>query len=193
MSASANPAAPRDDSSSALKPFYYEAFGLVLGSDFSFPDMEETDKRNVDITINRRAFMEIDQSDDAPWTTNNISLNEQIFVWKTLGAFRVTGGTTIDIDPLDGVESKILSLPLFMIAGGYKLLSDDVVAITFDQAGQPKVMPAFNQVKLLDDAARKFGLDLEAAEQIHPQIEKRRHQAQGAFCDHAADAMQLNW
>jgi len=65
-----------------------------------------------------------------------------------------------------------------MIAGGYKLLSDDVVAITFDQAGQPKVMPAFNQVKLLDDAARKFGLDLEAAEQIHPQIEKRRHQAQ---------------
>jgi len=75
-----------------------------------------------------------------------------------------------------------------MIAGGYKLLSDDVVAITFDEAGQPKVMPAFNQVKLLDDAAQKFGLDLEAAEQIHPQIEKRRHQAQGAFCDHVADA-----
>jgi len=99
-------------SSSALKPFYYEAFGLVLGSDFSFPDMEETDKRNVDVTINRRAFMDIDQSDDAPWTTHDISLDEQIFVWKTLGAFRVTGGRIIDIDPLDHVDSKILSLPL---------------------------------------------------------------------------------
>jgi len=210
---------------------YYKAFGFVLSSDFAFPDMEETDRRDVDITINRRAFTKIDQRDDAPWTTHSIGLDEQIFVWKTVGAFRITGGRVIDVDPVEGVDSKILSLPLFgavfatllhmrgmlvlhasavvrsskcaiflgdkgagksttafaMIKAGYELLSDDVVAITFNEAGQPQVLPAFNQVKLLDDTAKKFGLDLSRAEQIHPQVEKRRHRADGAFCNDTAE------
>lgn len=75
-----------------------------------------------------------------------------------------------------------------MIANGYELVSDDVVAITFDTDGQPQVLPAFNQVKLLDDAAQKFGLDPEAAEQIHPLVQKRRHQAQDAFCNETTPA-----
>ncbi len=211
---------------------YYEAFGLVLRSDFAFPDMEETHRRDVDITINNREISEPCQDRDFEWQTHDIGPDIQTFVWKTLGTYRVSGGNTIDIDPVEDADSKHLSIPLFgavfatllhmrgllvlhasavvrdgkcviflgdkgagksttafaMIADGYELLSDDVVAITFDEAGYPKVLPAFNQVKLLDDAATKFGLDMDKAQQIHPLVEKRRHQAQGAFCDRAVDA-----
>jgi len=211
---------------------FYETFGLVLQSDFAFPDMEETDRRDVDITINRTEISEPCQDEDFEWLTHDIGLDVQTFVWKTLGTYRISNGDTIDIDPLDGASSQHLSIPLFgavfatllhmrgmlvlhasavardgqcviflgnkgagksttafaMIADGYELLSDDVVAIIFDAEGHPQVLPAFNQVKLLDDAAEKFGLDLDAAEQIHPLVEKRRHQAQNAFRNESARA-----
>lgn len=211
---------------------FYEAFGLVLQSDFAFPDMVETPRRDVDITINRTAMANPFPDQEFEWLHYEIGPDIQTFMWKTLGTYRVTNGNTIDIDPLDDVENAHLSIPLFgavfatllhmrgmlvlhasavvrdgkcviflgdkgagksttaftMIASGYALLSDDVVAITFDDTGRPKVLPAFNQVKLLDDAAQKFGLDHEAAEQIHPLVEKRRHQADHAFCDTAAEA-----
>lgn len=210
---------------------YYEAFGLVLRSDFAFPDMEETPRRDVDITINRTAISAPCQDRDFEWLTHDIEPDVQTFVWKTLGTYRVSGHDTIDIDPVEGADDRHISIPLFgavfatllhmrgalvlhasavvyegkcaiflgdkgagksttaytMIANGFELLSDDVVAITFDEVGQPKVLPAFNQVKLMDDAATRFGLDLEAAAQIHPLVEKRRHQAQGAFCTRAVD------
>jgi len=214
---------------------FYETFGLVLQSDFAFPDMEETDRRDVDITINRTAISEPCQAREFEWQTHDIGLDVQTFVWKTLGTYRISNGDTIDIDPVEGASSQHLSIPLFgavfatllhmrgmlvlhassvardgkcaiflgdkgagksttafaMIADGCRLLSDDVVAITFDADGQPWVQSAFNQVKLLDDAAQKFGLDLEVAEQIHPLVEKRRHQAQGAFCNEATRAMAI--
>ena len=211
---------------------FYETFGLVLKSDFAFPDMEETDRRDVDITINKTAISEPCQAWDFEWLAYDFTADVQTFVWKTLGTYRITGGHTIDIDPIEGADSKHLSIPLFgavfatllhmrgilvlhasavvregkcaiflgdkgagksttafaMIKAGYTLLSDDVVAITFDEAGQPRVLPAFNQVKLLDDAATKFGLDLSEAAQIHPLVEKRRHQAKDAFCNDTAEA-----
>jgi hypothetical protein len=211
---------------------FYETFGLVLQSDFAFPDMDETGRRDVDITIRRAALSEPCQTRDFEWQTHDIGPKVQTFVWKTLGTYQVSDGSTIDIDPVEGVSAKHLSIPLFgavfgtllhmrgllvlhasavtrdgrcvvflgdkgagksttafaMIESGYSLLSDDVVAITFDKKGHPRVLPAFNQVKLLDDAARKFGLDLEAAEQIHPLVEKRRHQARDAFCQEPAQA-----
>jgi hypothetical protein len=211
---------------------FYETFGLVLQSDFEFPDMEETDRRDVDITIRRTTLSEPCQARDFEWQTQDIGPMVQTFVWKTLGTYRVSDGSIIDIDPVEDVSAKYLSIPLFgavlatllhmrgmlvlhasavvrdgkcvifmgdkeagksttafaMIESGYQLLSDDVVAIIFDAEGHPQVMPAFNQVKLLDDAARKFGLDLEAAEQIHPLVEKRRHQTRGTFHQEPARA-----
>jgi hypothetical protein len=215
-----------------MAPHFYETFGLVLQSDFMFPDMEETDRRDVDVTINRTVISEPCQEREFEWLTHDIGLDVQTFVWKTLGTYRISNGDTIDIDPIDGVSSRHLSIPLFgavfatllhmrgllvlhasavardgkcviflgnkgagksttafaMIANGYELVSDDVVAITFDADGKPQVLPAFNQVKLLDDAAQKFGLDPEAAEQIHPLVQKRRHQAQDAFCNETTPA-----
>lgn len=210
---------------------YYETFGLVLKSDFAFPDMEETLRRDVDITINRTAISEPCQERDFEWQTYDIGSDVQTFIWKTLGTYRITNANTIDIDPANDAQSAHLSIPLFgavfatllhmrgllvlhasavvrdgkcviflgdkgagksttacaMLAGGYELLSDDVVAISFEADGQPKVRPAFNQIKLLDDAAAKFGLDQEAAQQIHPLVDKRRHQASSAFCTKPAD------
>lgn len=211
---------------------YYEAFGLVLRSDFAFPDMDETSRRDVDITINNTKISEPCQERDFEWLTYDIGLDVQTFVWETLGTYRVSNCDTIDIDPIEGVDPKHLSIPLFgavfatmlhmrgalvlhasavvrdgqcviflgdkgagksttaftMISAGFELLSDDVVAIIFDENGRPQVLPAFNQVKLLDDAAAKFGLDLDAAEQIHPLVEKRRHQAGSAFWNQTAEA-----
>ena len=214
-----------------MAQYYYETYGLVVRSDFEFPELVPTSRRDVDITINKASVSAACQDKDFAWQTQEIKPDIQTFVWKALGTFQIRNGDTIDIDPREEAEIQQLSLPLFgtvfatllhmrgllvlhasavardgraviflgdkgagksttafaMIKAGYNLLSDDVVAIYFDEQGQPKVLPAFNQVKLLDDAAKSFGLNLEDAAQIHPMIEKRRHIAKDAFCSDAAD------
>ena len=92
---------------------FYEAFGLVLRSDFAFPDMEKTDRRDVDITIQKTVISEPCQDREFEWLTHDITADVQTFVWKTLGTYRVTGHDQIDIDPVDGVDPAHLSIPLF--------------------------------------------------------------------------------
>lgn len=199
------------------------------------PDTEKTDRRDVDVAINRTAIPEPFQQREFEGLTHNIGLDVQKFVWKMLGTYRINHGTTIDIGEVDNVSSQHLSIPLFgavfatllymcgmlflhtsavirggkymsslgdkgagksttafaMIADGCQLVSDDSVAVTFDAEGRQQVLPAFNQVNLFDDTAQKFGRDPEAAEPIHPLVEKRLHQAQGVFCNQTARAMAI--
>jgi hypothetical protein len=59
-----------------------------------------------------------------------------------------------------------------LMAGGWDLVADDVVAIDLDVT-PPRVLPAFPQVKLWPDSAIALGIELGAHERVHERLDKR--------------------
>ncbi|MBM9594026.1 hypothetical protein [Roseitranquillus sediminis] len=77
-----------------------------------------------------------------------------------------------------------------MVAAGCRLLSDDVVAISFDAEGRGWVLPAFDQIKLSDEATRDIGLSSEMIDQrdLFPGVIKSQHRIGPGF---AAERMEV--
>jgi hypothetical protein len=65
-------------------------------------------------------------------------------------------------------------------AKGYDLVTDDVAAIRFDEAG-PIVLPGFPQVKLWPEAATLLGEAPERLPVLHPNFDKRGWRADRGF------------
>ncbi len=55
---------------------------------------------------------------------------------------------------------------------GYRMLSDDVVAIVLDDDGNPLALPGYPQTKLWADTAEKFEIDTEPLRQVRPNMKK---------------------
>lgn len=53
-----------------------------------------------------------------------------------------------------------------LVARGYRMLSDDVAAITLDGAGNPIVHPGVPQMRLWSDAATRVGVDIASLETV---------------------------
>ena len=66
---------------------------------------------------------------------------------------------------------------------GYKMMVDDVCAVTLDPAGQPVVLPGYPRTRLWRDAARKLEQDILAMERTRPSMEKYERQAPEQFWD----------
>jgi hypothetical protein len=65
-------------------------------------------------------------------------------------------------------------------AQGHPLITDDIMAIQME-AGWPKVLPGFPQVKLWPEAAASLGCSPEQLPQLHSQVSKRAHRLTGGF------------
>jgi hypothetical protein len=69
-----------------------------------------------------------------------------------------------------------------MLAAGYELLTDDVLAVGFSDTNRAAVLPAFPQIKLAADASAAIRLDgAEVRAQAHPAIDKRQHRLSAGF------------
>lgn len=66
-------------------------------------------------------------------------------------------------------------------ARGYKILSDDVCAISFDQNDRPVVMPSYPQMKLWLDSMKKLELEADQFKKVRSKIEKRAVPVNGSF------------
>ena len=73
------------------------------------------------------------------------------------------------------------TMAAFMCEQGYQLLSDDVVALTIDDAGQISILPAFPQLKLWPDAVESIGKDPEALPRLSSKFDKRHVETSGEF------------
>jgi hypothetical protein len=70
-----------------------------------------------------------------------------------------------------------------LVAAGYRLISDDLVAFDFS-AGQPSIAPAFPQIKLSNEAAAAIADDrLDPQPPPFPGFEKRQHRLVDRFSD----------
>lgn len=74
-----------------------------------------------------------------------------------------------------------------LVADGYRLLTDDVLAIDAMPTGGLGILPAYPQLKLAPDSARAVTIDAMVEPQLHPAIDKRQHRLMGGF-SHAAVA-----
>lgn len=55
---------------------------------------------------------------------------------------------------------------------GYKILSDDMLALTFNDQGQVMALPGFPQVKLWADSARALGRSTDGLRRVTPEYER---------------------
>lgn len=64
---------------------------------------------------------------------------------------------------------------------GHQLMSDDLVAIDFDEQGQPLVRPGYPQFKLWPEALASLGIEAEALPRIRQELDKRAHRPTEGF------------
>jgi hypothetical protein len=64
---------------------------------------------------------------------------------------------------------------------GYRAVADDVVAICFDSAGRPLVLPGFPQFKLWSDSITALGYNPETLPRLRPEVEKYGHRFSEGF------------
>ncbi|WP_137680713.1 hypothetical protein [Aurantiacibacter suaedae] len=75
----------------------------------------------------------------------------------------------------DKMAGKSTTAAAFVRAG-YPLITDDLLAITFDESGKPVCHPAFPQLKLADDAAASIQVEgAEALPLVYEGFSKRQH------------------
>ncbi len=65
---------------------------------------------------------------------------------------------------------------------GFRVLADDVAAVTFDAAGNPIVQPGLPQFKLWPNSARELVEDAESLPRLRPQLDKRTLAFRDSFC-----------
>jgi hypothetical protein len=69
---------------------------------------------------------------------------------------------------------------------GYKMMVDDVCAVTLDSAGLPLVLPGYPRTRLWSDAAHKLEQDVRTMERTRPMMEKYERQIPEQFWDQPA-------
>lgn len=205
--------------------WYYIAFGLRLRSDFVLDELPPAPPGPFDVAINRtpiqRKLRDVGKALHFDFETG-----EHLMEWREVGAFLIRGTDTIDVDPAEGRDERLLSFPLLgpvismllhlrghlvmhasaisvgdngvvllgdkgagksttaaaLVAAGHRLLSDDVVALSFGEDGTPTVAPAFGQIKLSDEASESVDLESRVMrDTIHPAIAKRMHRIDRGF------------
>ena len=73
-----------------------------------------------------------------------------------------------------------------LLRRGYKMMVDDVCAVTLDPTGLPVVLPGYPRTRLWSDAAQKLEQDIQAMERTRPSMEKYERQAPEQFWDQPA-------
>lgn len=69
-----------------------------------------------------------------------------------------------------------------LVAAGHPLLTDDVVAVDLEAPLEPRILPAFPQLKLSEEASAALTLkDSEALPLVMPGFEKRQHRLSSSF------------
>jgi hypothetical protein len=61
-----------------------------------------------------------------------------------------------------------------LVSRGYSVVTDDILAVSFDDSGRPVVTPAYPLLKLRPDAATSLGLDAADLPRLDPRYDRRR-------------------
>ncbi|CDX12902.1 HPr kinase [Mesorhizobium sp. SOD10] len=90
---------------------FYKAYGLIVRSEVSLPELEPTAPATPDLEI---AVGPVDIPDGASpgATAFRFEPTRQYLSWQTVGTFMISGGKRIDVDPAPGIDDPLLAFPL---------------------------------------------------------------------------------
>lgn len=90
---------------------FYRAYGLIVRSEVSLPELEPTAPATPDLEI---AVGPVDFPDGASAgaTAFRFEPARQYLSWQAVGTFMISGGKRIDVDPAPGIDDPLLAFPL---------------------------------------------------------------------------------
>lgn len=90
---------------------FYRAYGLIVSSEVSLPELDPTAPATPDLEI---AVGPVDFPDGASQgaTAFRFEPTRQYLSWQAVGAFMISGASRIDVDPAPGVDDPLLAFPL---------------------------------------------------------------------------------
>jgi len=95
------------------KMYFYQAYGLGILSAIQLSELKEVAQTKADVVIEfgqvNRSLMQVNHLG----TYLHVTPQEVSFFWNEVGAFSVSNGREIIIDPLPDVEDRLLRLPLY--------------------------------------------------------------------------------
>lgn len=95
--------------------YLYRAYGLNIHSEIALPELVPSTTTEIDVSIR---FGRVDRSTmkvNRLGTYLKVTPQEVSFFWEGVGGMLVRGGTEAIIDPLPGVEERLLRLPILGI------------------------------------------------------------------------------
>lgn len=117
-----------------------------------------------------------------------VALHQRGYLVLHSSAVRMNGGAVLF---LGGKRRGKSTIAAGLCARGHSFMADDVVALQFDSANGPTVLPGFPQLKLWPDAVASLGEDPEALPRVSSRTDKRHREASNGFSHDPAPLKQV--
>ena len=90
---------------------FYQAYGLTIASEINLPELVSVEPATADVLITVGPIDLPKSSSDAA-TDFRFEPDRQYLAWHAVGAFLITDGCRIDVEPAPGVDDMLIAFPL---------------------------------------------------------------------------------